>query len=65
MSVGMAKAALVVDKDCEYAKLLIVAATSNNKDWGSRATKLQNINVKSLTEIEIAWYTVLSTSDEL
>lgn len=64
MAVGMAKGALVVDQDCECAKLVIAAAASNNSDWGSRASKLQNINVKSLTKIERAWYTVLSSSNE-
>ena len=62
MAVGMAKGALVVDQDCECAKLVVAAAASNNSDWGSRASKLQNINVKSLTKIERAWYTVLSLS---
>ncbi len=64
MAVGMAKGALVVDEDCECAKLVVAAASSNNKDWGSRASKLQNINVKSLTNIERAWFTVLSSSNK-
>ena len=64
MAIGMAKAALVVDKDCECAKLVIAASASNNKDWGSRASKLQDVNIKSLTKIEKAWYTVLSKPNE-
>jgi hypothetical protein len=51
MAIGMAKAALVVDENCECAKLVIAAAASNNSNWGSRSEKLQNINVKSLTRI--------------
>jgi len=64
MAVGMAKAALVVDKDCECAKLVIAATSSSNKVWGSRSSKLQNINVESLTGVEKAWYSLLSTSNE-
>ena len=59
MAVGMAKAALVVDEDCECANLVIAAAASNNQDWGSRSQKLKQIDVKSLTAIEKAWYTLL------
>ena len=64
MAIGMAKAALVVDENCECAKLVIAAAASNNSDWGSRSEKLQNINVKSLTEIERTWHILLSTSND-
>ena len=64
MAVGMAKAALLVDEDCECANLVIAAAASNNQDWGSRSQKLKQIDVKSLTDIEKAWYTLLSTPNE-
>ena len=64
MAIGMAKAALVVDEDCECAKLVIAAAASNNQDWGSRSDKLKKINVKSLTDEERAWYTLLSTPND-
>ena len=64
MAVGMAKAALVVDKNCECAKLVLAAAASNNADWGSRSEKLKQINVSSLSNVEKAWYTLLSTSNE-
>ncbi len=64
MAIGMAKAALVVDEDCECAKLVIAAAASNNQDWGSRSDKLKKINVKSLTDEERAWYTLLSTTND-
>ena len=64
MAVGMAKAALLVDEDCECANLVIAAAAGNNADWGSRSEKLKQINVKSLSKVEKAWYTLLSTSNE-
>ena len=64
MAVGMAKAALLVDEDCECANLVIAAAAGNNADWGSRSEKLKKINVKSLSKVEKAWYTLLSTSNE-
>lgn len=48
MAIGMARAALVVDKDCECAKLVLAAAASNNKDWGSRSAKLQKINTNAV-----------------
>ena len=37
MAVGMAKAALVVDDNCECAKLVLAAAAHWNEDWGSRS----------------------------
>jgi len=64
MAVGMAKAALLVDEDCECANLVIAAAAGNNANWGSRSEKLKQINVKSLSKVEKAWYTLLSTSNE-
>ena len=64
MAIGMARAALVVDKDCECAKLILAAAASNNKDWGSRSAKLQKINTNSLNDVEKAWFMLLSTPNE-
>ena len=64
MAIGMARAALVVDKDCECAKLVLAAAASNNKDWGSRSAKLQKINTNSLNDVEKAWFMLLSTPNE-
>ena len=63
-AIGMAKAALLVDQNCECAKLIIAAAASDNENWGSRSEKLQNINVKSLTNIERTWQMLLSTLSE-
>jgi hypothetical protein len=62
MAIGMAKAALVVDKDCECAKLVIAAAASNNADWGSRDDKLKEINLKKLSEIEKTTLIAMSES---
>ena len=45
IAVGMAKAALVVDKDCECAKLVMAAAAGDNENSGSRSEKLKSINV--------------------
>ena len=64
MAVGMAKAALLVDEDCECANLVIAAAAGNNANWGSRSEKLKQINIKSLSKVEKAWYTLHSTSNE-
>ncbi|MAU62871.1 MAG: hypothetical protein CMC38_00760 [Flavobacteriaceae bacterium] len=64
MAIGMAKAALVIDKDCGCAKLVLAAAASNNKDWGSRSAKLQKINANNLSDVEKAWFMLLSTPNE-
>ena len=64
MAVGMAKAALVVDKDCECAKLVMVAAAGNNANSGSRSEKLKSINVNSLSDVEKVWHKLLSTSNK-
>ena len=64
IAVGMAKAALVVDKDCECAKLVMAAAAGDNENSGSRSEKLKSINVNSLSDVEKAWHTLLSTSDD-
>ena len=64
MAVGMAKAALVVDDNCECAKLVLAAAAHWNEDWGSRSEKLKQINIKTLSDVEKAWYTLLSTPNK-
>lgn len=61
MAVGMADAALLIDENCDCAKLVSAAAASNNSNWGSRAKKLQNINTNNLNEVEKAWFMLLST----
>ncbi len=61
-AIGMAKAALVVDKDCECANLVLAAAAGNNN--GTRTEKLKAINVKQLSDVEKAWYSLLSTPND-
>ena len=51
MAVGMAKAALLVDEDCECANLVIAAAAGNNANWGSRSEKLKQINNLMITPV--------------
>ena len=47
-AIGMAKAALVVDNDCECANLVLAAAAGNNN--GTRSEKLKEINVTQLLQ---------------
>jgi len=61
-AIGMAKAALVVDNDCECANLVLAAAAGNNN--GTRTEKLKTINVMQLSDIEKAWYSLLSTPND-
>ncbi|RZP08479.1 MAG: DUF4440 domain-containing protein [Flavobacteriales bacterium] len=61
-AIGMAKAALVVDNDCECANLVLAAAAGNNN--GTRTKKLKEINVTQLTNVERTWYTLLSTPND-
>ena len=60
MAVGMAKAALVVDDNCECAKLVLAAAAGNNN--GTRTEKLKEINVTQLTDVERSMvYAIINT----
>ena len=61
-AIGMAKAALVVDNDCQCANLILAAAAGNNN--GTRTEKLKEINVKQLSDVEKAWYSLLSTPSD-
>jgi tetratricopeptide (TPR) repeat protein len=61
-AIGMAKAALVVDNDCQCANLVLAAAAGNNN--GTRTEKLKEINVKQLSDVEKAWYSLLSTPND-
>ena len=58
----MAKAALLVDNDCQCANLVIAAAAGNNN--GTRTEKLKDVNVKQLSDVEKAWYSLLSTPND-
>ena len=61
-AIGMAKAALLVDNDCQCANLVIAAAAGNNN--GTRTEKLKEVNVKQLSDVEKAWYSLLSTPND-
>ena len=45
VSMGLAKAALIVDNKCECAKLVLAAISSPNPNWGSRKSKLEKIDI--------------------
>jgi len=60
---GMADAALIVDENCGCAKLIIARVSSSNKDFGTRANKLESIDRSKLSGEEKVWYDALSTSD--
>ena len=64
MAIGMAKAALIVDNDCECAKLVAAGAASNNSDWGSRSEKLKQVNTNLLSDVEKTWFMLLSTPND-
>lgn len=64
MALGMANAVLMVDKDCECAKLVQAGAASNNANWGSRSEKLKNINTNLLSSVEKTWFMLLSTPND-
>jgi hypothetical protein len=61
---GAANSALLIDKDCGCAKLILAAVSSNNENWGSRSEKLKAINTKKLSPEEKGWYQYLSASSE-
>ena len=66
VAVGMAKAVLMSDNKCECAKLVLAAAASGNQNFGSRKSKLSEINTKKLSAEEKAWYDLLvaTTTEE-
>jgi hypothetical protein len=61
---GAANSALLIDKDCGCAKLILAAVSSNNENWGSRSEKLKAINTKKLSPEEKGWYQYLAASSE-
>jgi ketosteroid isomerase-like protein len=63
-AIGMAEAALLLDENCGCAKLIKARASSSNKNWGSRADKLSKIDTSSLSSEELAWYNILTASQE-
>ena len=66
IAVGMAKAVMISDKNCECAKLVLAAAASGNQDFGSRKAKLSEVNTSKLSPEENAWHDLLvaTTTEE-
>jgi len=62
MAYAMANAALIVDEDCQCAKLVKAGATSAAADWGSRKEKLDDIDITKLGGEEKAWYSMLTAT---
>ena len=50
MAYAMANAALIVDDDCQCAKLIKAGATSAAANWGSRKEKLDDVDLDKLVE---------------
>lgn len=63
VAVGMAKAALMMDKDCGSAKLVLINAASSSK-YGSRAAQLEKLDTKKFTNHEKAWVKLMRASSE-
>ena len=62
MAYAMANAALLIDEDCQCAKLIKAGATSAAADWGSRKEKLDDIDIAKLGGEEKAWYSMLTAT---
>ena len=62
VALGLAKAARIVDNNCECAKLVIAAISSANPNWGSRKSKLESVDSTKLSPEEKAWYDLLVTT---
>ena len=62
MAYAMANAALIVDKDCQCAKLVKAGATSAAANWGSRKQKLDDVDVSKLGGEEKVWYSTLTAT---
>ena len=63
-AMGMAKAALLLDPKCGCAQLALAAISSPNPNWGSQKSKLEAMNVSSLSAEEKAWHEFLMASRE-
>jgi hypothetical protein len=67
VALGLAKAARIVDKNCECSKIVIAAFSSADPNWGSRKSKLESVDSAKLSQEEKAWYDLLvstTTEDE-
>ena len=62
MAYAMANAALLIDQDCQCAKLVKAGSTSAAADWGSRKEKLDDIDITKLGGEEKAWYSMLTAT---
>ena len=62
MAYAMANAALIVDEDCQCAKLVKAGATSAAANWGSRKQKLNDVDVSKLGGEEKVWYSTLTAT---
>lgn len=62
MAYAMANAALIVDEDCQCAKLVKAGATSADANWGSRKQKLDDVDVSKLGGEEKVWYSTLTAT---
>jgi len=62
MAYAMANAALLIDEDCQCAKLVKAGSTSAAADWGSRKEKLDDIDITKLGGEEKAWYSMLTAT---
>ena len=61
-AMGMAKAALLLDPECGCAQLALAAISSPNPNWGSQKSKLEAMDVSSLSAEEKAWHDFLMAS---
>ena len=62
MAYAMANAALIVDEDCQCAKLVKAGATSAAANWGSRKQKHDDVDVSKLGGEEKVWYSTLTAT---
>lgn len=62
LAVGMANAALMVDKNCGAAKLVVVNSKLAN-EYGTRNQKLEKLNTANFTAQEKAWYKIMAAPD--
>lgn len=63
IAVGMAEAALMIDKNCGAAKLVLVNAALS-AEYGSRQAQLEKLDTSSFTDQEKAWVEVMSAASE-
>ncbi|MDA9341463.1 nuclear transport factor 2 family protein [Flavobacteriaceae bacterium] len=61
---GAANSALLIDENCGCAQLTLAFISSSNSEWGSRTTKIKEINETKLSAEEKAWYNYMLASSE-